>query len=309
MSLLASGNETHHNNGGYPFSAEAPPTSEPTDEALVSRAQAGDKEALEQLIRRHQPWVFNVAFRMLWHRDAAEDATQEILIKVVTKLSTYRHQSRFRTWLYRVAANHLLNARKSDLERQTTTFSEMGHGLDETPDLELPDPRAIPVDLPLLVEEARVGCMTAMLLCLDRRQRLAFILGELCGAPSPVGAEVMGVSPENFRQLLSRARHDLYQFMNEKCGLVNLNNPCRCAKKTRAFMEAGYIDPHQLQFTARRLARVRDVAPHRLNELQALNRQHGALFRDHGFLQPKDLASELRDLITRSGVAVGVDAQ
>ncbi|MBV9489723.1 MAG: sigma-70 family RNA polymerase sigma factor, partial [Verrucomicrobia bacterium] len=271
--------------------------------------QGGDKVALEQLIRRHQPWVFNVALRMLWHREAAEDATQEILIKVVTKLSTYRHQSRFRTWLYRVAANHLLNVRKSELEHQTTTFTAMGRSLDETPDLELPDPKAIPVDLPLLVEEARVGCMMAMLLCLDRRQRLAFILGEICGATSPVGAEVMGVSPENFRQLLSRARHDLYQFMNEKCGLVNLANPCRCANKTRAFMEAGYIDPQRLQFTAQRLARVRDVAPHRLDELQALERQHAALFRDHRFLEPKDFAAELRDLITRSGVAADVDVR
>lgn len=246
---------------------------------------------------------------MLWHPDAADDATQEILIKVVTKLSTYRHQSRFRTWLYRVAVNHLLTVRKSELERQTTTFTEMGRGLDETPDLELPDPKAIPVDLPLLVEEARSGCMIAMLLCLDRRQRLAFILGEICGVTSLIGAEIMEVSPENFRQLLTRARHDLYQFMNEKCGLVNLANPCRCAKKTRAFMEAGYIDPRQLQFTAHRLAQVRDVAPHRLDELQALDRQHAALFRDHRFLTPKDFASELREIITRSGVAADVDAR
>jgi RNA polymerase sigma factor (sigma-70 family) len=308
MSALKAGSETRHD-GGNPFVAEAPQTSEPTDETLVSRAQGGDKAALEQVIRRHQPWVFNIALRMLWHRDAAEDATQEILIKAVTKLSTYRHQSQFRTWLYRVAVNHLLNVRKSELERQTTTFTEMARSLDETPDLELPDPKAIPVDLPLLVEEARIGCMTAMLLCLDRRQRLAFILGEICGATSTVGAEVMGVSPENFRQLLTRARHDLYQFMNEKCGLVNLANPCRCAKKTRAFMEAGYIDPHQLQFAAHRLARVREVAPHRLDELQALDRQHAALFRDHGFLKPNDLASELRELISRSGVAADVDSR
>jgi DNA-directed RNA polymerase specialized sigma24 family protein len=275
MSAPKSGSETRHG-GGYPFTAEPPQTSEPTDEALVSRAQGG---------------------------------TQEILIKVVTKLSTYRHQSQFRTWLYRVAVNHLLNVRKSELERQTTTFTDMGRALDETPDLELPDPKAVPGDLPLLVQEARVGCMTAMLLCLDRRQRLGFTLGEICGAASAVGAEVMGVSPENFRQLLSRARHDLYQFMNEKSGLVNLANPCRCAKKTRAFMEAGYIDPQQLQFTAHRVARVRDVAPHRLDELQALDRQHAALFRDHGFLEPKDFASELRELITRSGVAADVDAR
>jgi hypothetical protein len=184
----------------------------------------------------------------------------------------------------------------------------MGRSLDETPDLDLPDTKSVPVDLPVLVEEARVGCMTGMLLCLDRRQRLAFILGEVFGVASEFGAEVMDVSPDNFRQLLSRARRDLYQFMNDKCGLVNAANPCRCKKKTRAFMQAGYVDPHNLQFAADRLARVSSVAPHRLDELESLDRQHAELFRDHAFLPPGDLATKLRELVVRSGVAADVDS-
>src|SRR5260370_6764445 len=98
----------------YPFSGIAAPATESSDEELVSRAQTGDKDALDKLVRRHQPWVFNISIRMLWHREVAEDATQEILIKVVTKLSTFRGQSQFRTWLYRIAVNHLLNVRKSE---------------------------------------------------------------------------------------------------------------------------------------------------------------------------------------------------
>jgi DNA-directed RNA polymerase specialized sigma24 family protein len=86
------------------------------DEELVSSALAGNKDCLEILVRRHQPWVFNIAMRMVWRRDLAEDATQEILIKVVTKLSTFRGHSKFRTWLYRIAFNHLLNVRKTELE-------------------------------------------------------------------------------------------------------------------------------------------------------------------------------------------------
>jgi RNA polymerase sigma factor (sigma-70 family) len=271
------------------------------DEELVSSALAGNKDSLEKLVRRHQPWVFNICMRMVWRRDLAEDATQEILIKVVTKLSTFRGQSKFRTWLYRIAFNHLLNVRKTEFEDQSVTFTDMGRALDETPDLELPDPRSVPVELPLLVEEARVGCMTAMLMCLDRRQRMAFILGEYFGATSDVGGEVMDVSPDNFRQLLSRARRDLYQFMNDKCGLVNTANPCRCARKTRSYIQAGYVDPDRLEFTKGRLATINEIAPHRLNELQELDRKHAELFRDHGFLAPPDLAAKLRELISRSG--------
>ena len=284
-----------------PFAEVDPRDDATSDEELVSSALAGNKDSLEKLVRRHQPWVFNICMRMVWRRDLAEDATQEILIKVVTKLSTFRGQSKFRTWLYRIAFNHLLNVRKTEFEDPSVTFTDMGRALDDTPDLELPDPRSVPVELPLLVEEARVGCMTAMLMCLDRRQRMAFILGEYFGATSEVGGEVMDVSPDNFRQLLSRARRDLYQFMNDKCGLVNTANPCRCAKKTRSYIQAGYVDPDRLEFTKGRLATINEIAPHRLNELQELDRKHAELFRDHGFLAPPDLAAKLRELISRSG--------
>jgi len=287
--------------GRNPFAGVDPQDSAPADEELASSALTGNKDSLETLVRRHQPWVFNIALRMLWRRDRAEDATQEILIKVVTKLSTFRGQSKFRTWLYRIAFNHLLNVRKSEIEDHSVTFTDMGRALDETPDWDLPDPKSVPVELPLLVEEARVGCMTAMLMCLDRRQRMAFILGEYFGVTSEVGGEVMEVSPENFRQLLSRARRDLYQFMHDKCGLVNAANPCRCAKKTRSYMEAGYVDPARLEFTKGRLTTINQIAPHRLDELQKLDRKHAELFRDHGFLAPPDLAAKLRELIRESG--------
>ena len=287
-----------------PFAQTVPEGSGPLDEELVTKAQAGDKDALEQLVRRHQPWVFNIAVRMVWRRDLAEDATQEILIKIVTKLSSFRGDSLFRTWLYRIAVNHLLNVRKSEMEEKMT-FTDMGRSLDGTPNLDLPDPRSVPVELPLLVEETRLSCMNAMLLCLDRRQRLVFILGEIFGVSGEVGAEVMEILPDHFRQLLSRARRDLYQFMNDKCGLVNTANPCRCAKKTRGFMQAGYVNPDHLQFTKDRLASIGDVAPHRLDELDSLDRKHAELFRDHAFLAPPDLATKLRALITGSGFDAG----
>jgi DNA-directed RNA polymerase specialized sigma24 family protein len=105
---------------GSPFDQAAPEGSSRRDEELVSEAQAGNKDALEQLVRRHQPWIFNIATRMVWRRDLAEDATQEILIKIVAKLNTFRGESQFRTWLYRIAVNHLLNFRKSEMEERRT---------------------------------------------------------------------------------------------------------------------------------------------------------------------------------------------
>jgi RNA polymerase sigma factor (sigma-70 family) len=150
-----------------------------TDESLVSKARSGDLDALDILVRRHQSWVFNLALRMVWRREVAEDATQEILIKAVTTLSTFAGQSTFRTWLYRIAVNHLLNVRKSEMEEQKMTFADMGTSLDDVQDENLPDEHSLPVEMKVLVEEAKLGCITAMSMCLDRRQRLAFILGEV----------------------------------------------------------------------------------------------------------------------------------
>jgi RNA polymerase sigma factor (sigma-70 family) len=271
-----------------------------SDEALVEKSRTGDMDALDVLVRRHQSWIFNLALRMVWRREVAEDATQEICIKAVTKLSTFAGQSAFRTWLYRIAVNHLLNVRKSEMEERSMTFSDMAASLDGVPDEELPDQRTLPVDKALLVEEAKIGCITAMLMCLDRRQRLAFILGEVFGETSERGAAAMEISPENFRQLLSRARHDLYQFMNDKCGLVNQANPCRCTRKARGFMRNGWLDARTLHFSKDRVATMRDVAPDRLDELQTMDRTHAELYRMQPFLSGPDLAARLREVLSQS---------
>jgi Sigma-70, region 4 len=147
----------------------------------------------------------------------------------------------------------------------------------------------------------KLGCITAMLMCLDRRQRMAFILGEVFGETSEVGAEAMGESTANFRQLLSRARHDLYQFMNEKCGLVNQANPCRCARKANGFMRNGWLDANNLQFSKDRIAAVRDVAADRLHELQLLDRKHAEFYRMQPFLAEPDLAQKLCEVLSQSG--------
>lgn len=280
-------------------------TESQSDEDLVGKALAGGLDELDALIRRHQAWVFNLALRMCWRREVAEDATQEILIKAVTKLNTFSGNSAFRTWLYRVAVNHLLNVRKSEMEQKAMTFTDMGTSLDSVQDEELPDPRALPIETALLVEEAKLGCITAMMMCLDRRQRLAFILGEVFGESSEAGAQALEVSTANFRQLLSRARHDLYQFMNGKCGLVNQANPCRCARKATGFMRNGWLDPNNRQFSKDRIVSIQQMAPNRLDELQDLDRQHATLYRNQPFLAGPDLAGRLGEILSQSGFSLG----
>ena len=268
------------------------------DSELVEKAKNGDRRALETLILRHQAWIYNIAVRMVFRTYDAEDVTQEVLVKVITKLSTFRGECAFRTWLYRIVANHVLNMKQRAAELPSLTFAKIGDAIARTPELDLPDPKSVSVELPLLIEEAKVACTTGMLLCLDRRQRLIFTLGEILGVSDRVGGEVMEMGADNFRQCLARARRDLHNFMNDQCGLVNTANSCRCAKKTRGFIEQGQVDPHNLMFVPLHVQRIREVAPAAVRRIEdVLEAQHATVYRDHPFLQPPDQVGWLRRIL------------
>jgi len=282
--------------GPNPFAGT--PESDAEDQELVRQAQGGSRDALEALIRRHQAWIYNIAVRMLYWPYDAEDTTQEILIKLITKLSTFQGKSSFRTWLYRIVANHVLNQNRRGWEGRMT-FESYDQYLETTPDRELPAATAARPDTQLMVEEAKIGCTSAMLLCLDREQRLIYILGEIFGVTDVVGAELLEISRDNFRQKLARARRDLQNYTQGRCGLVNPANPCRCAKKMVGFIKSGYLDPQHLLFARERITRVRDVAEKACGNIEGLDEAYGELLRDHPFLDAPDLVASLRDLVNR----------
>jgi len=254
-----------------------------SDDELVARAQEGDREALERLVIRHQPWVLNLVVRMVWSYDDAQDLTQDILVRMIKGLSGFRGESRFRTWLYRLALNQVFTFKNQRIDEPLYTWDFFGQDLDQTPDGNLRT--TDDAEKQLLIEEAKIICTMAMLLCLDGRQRAAYILGEIFAVADSVGAEVLDVTPANFRQILSRARRDLYRFLDGKCGLINQSNPCRCARKTQGFIDAGVMKADRVHFAEGHRLRVRQVAQSRLHELEkTADRLHGELFRDHPFL-------------------------
>ncbi len=279
------------------------------DQELVNLAKGGSRVALEELVLRNQAWIYNLALRMVHYPEDARDVTQEVLVKLFTRLSTFEERSSFRTWLYRITINHLLNMKRNRAESREITFAQYGRALDDTPDdldidsntevEQLPDSRAVPPDAQLLTAETRIGCTSGMLLCLDREQRLVFILGGIFGISDVVGAELLELSQDNFRQRLTRARRDLQNFMQDKCGLVNTTNPCRCAKKTRGFIKAGHVDPNNLRFARERVTFVRNVAERVSSEITGLDKAYTDVYRDHPFQKSPDFVAALRELINR----------
>ncbi|NJM24761.1 MAG: hypothetical protein HC859_03825 [Bacteroidia bacterium] len=140
--------------------------------------------------------------------------------------------------------------------------------------------------------------MKAMLLCLDREQRLIYILGELFEFTDAIGAEIMEMTRENFRIKLHRARQHLYNFMDHKCGLVNQKNPCRCARKTAGFIKMGFVDPVKLHFQRDAIASINAAAGEKV-EAYTGEVLHGyrELFRSHPFLKADDQLSGIRKLL------------
>jgi RNA polymerase sigma factor (sigma-70 family) len=239
------------------------------DPLLVKRAADGDREALEAVLRGLQDDVYRLAHRMLWHPADAEDATQEILVKVLTRLGGFRGEARFTTWAYRVAINHLLTTRKRRAERTALTFAQFGEDLAGGLDEPL-DPRAVDEDL--LAEEVKVGCSQAMLLCLDRDHRAAYVLGDVFELPGETAAEILDISPAAYRKRLSRARARIQAFMEDHCGLVDPGNACRCRRRIGTAVRQGRVDPDRLLFAG-------DVRRH-VSQMERLH-DAAAVFRSH----------------------------
>jgi RNA polymerase sigma factor (sigma-70 family) len=249
------------------------------DLTLVRRASAGSKEALAALVARHQPYVFNIAMKMFGRREDAEDLTQEVFVKVITALQSFAGASAFRTWLYRITVNHFLKTRRRGMELMVSDFEAYFDTVAAIPD----DDSAGEINGET-VEELRLRCTTGMLMCLDREQRLTFILGAMFAAPHDLAAEILEISVPNFRVRLHRARHDLHSWMNERCGLVNPANPCRCRRKTRALVAGGLVDPKRLVFNTGYVVRMEELAQRRgRTAMAAVDSLHDRVFATHPF--------------------------
>lgn len=250
------------------------------DEALVKRSLAGDKLALEQLIKIHQPFIYNVAWKMVHDPQDAFDLTQETLIKVITKLAQFKFKSSFRTWLYRIVVNEFLQTKRRKGADRFTSFEDYGEALDSVPNPDLNKEEEIAFQE--LSTEMQISCMSGMLMCLNREQRLIYILGDTFGVDHNVGAEIFEISKQNFRVKLHRARKELYNFMNNKCGLVNKENPCRCPKKAKVLSQMGVVSKEKMLFNVGYQAQISDYVHDNYTDVaDVIQEKYTFLFREH----------------------------
>jgi RNA polymerase sigma factor (sigma-70 family) len=219
-----------------------------TLEDVARRAIDGERDALNSLVRQLQGDIYGLALRMLWNREDAEDATQEILVRVVTRLSQFDFRSRLKTWVYRVAVNYILDVKKSPVERMHLSFDRFAEDLADGLSADGP----LDAERSLVVEEVKIGCTLGMLQCLDRPHRLAYVLGEILDMPGPEAAEALELSPDVFRKRLQHARTAIVSFTRSYCGLVSDTAACACNRRVPAALRVGRVrtDAFDLAATA-----------------------------------------------------------
>ncbi|WP_375582812.1 RNA polymerase sigma factor [Cyclobacterium xiamenense] len=250
------------------------------DDELVSAALKGNKNALNDLIKLHEPFIYNVAWKFTNDENEAKDLTQEVLIKIITKLSTFKRKSSFRTWAYRIAFNQFLQTKRRPMEDRWESLEHFADELNSIPSPEL-SPEEEKEEI-LRTKTARTRCMSGMLMCLTREQRLLYLIGEVFKIDHQIGAEVFNISKDNYRKKLSRTRKEFHAFMNQQCGLVNLANPCRCSKKAKAMEAAGKMQTNAKLFDPTYYATIADYAEKHANEVaDTLDKKYIKFFQKH----------------------------
>lgn len=216
--------------------------------ALIERATSGNKAALEAVLAGVQDLVFNLSLRMLGTFPDAEDAAQDILLKVMTNLSSFRGDSAFTTWVFRIALNHLKDYKKHMFAKAPLSFEFYGADIQNAKVEDVPD-LTQNVEKAVLAEELKLSCTNVMLQCLDPESRCIFILGTMFRIDSRIAGDLLGITPEAYRQRLSRTRKRMAQFLSEYCGEYGQGS-CHCAERVNYAIQNHRLSPDRLDFTA-----------------------------------------------------------
>ena len=271
---------------------------------LIGQAAAGDKAALETVLAGVQDLVFNLSLRMLGTFHDAEDASQDILLKVMTHRSSFKGESAFTTWVFRIAVNHLKDYQKHMFAQFPLSFEFYGEDIrsgkiQDVPDLTQNAEKAI------LAEELKLSCTNVMLQCLDPVSRCIFILGTMFRVDSRIAGDILGITPEAYRQRLSRVRKKMAEFLSEYCGEYG-KGTCHCANRVNYAIQNHRIAPGRLDFTA---ARPSDAAV----EVKAAMEEIDGYAQQFSFCRtyqsPERLKRMIRDFLNGPAFSAVAEAQ
>lgn len=182
------------------------------EERIIEQARQGDKKAMSILVNRYNSRVYNLALRILRNREEAEDVLQDTFLTVIAKLDTFDGRSSFFTWLYRIATNSaLMLLRKKKIRRANFKENNLDPEQNEIANLvDWTQDTSISVDN----AEVREKIDEAINLLKDK-YKTVFIFRDIEGLSTRETGEILGISDENVKIRLLRARQFLRNHLSE----------------------------------------------------------------------------------------------
>ncbi len=188
------------------------------DRRLVARCREGDPDAFEELVRRHQQMVLNLAYHYLGYQNDIEDVTQKVFVKVYFSLAKYDLRRPFLPWLYRIAINQCYDELRRLRRLKVRTFSELTS--EESSSVENLISRQDPgTDDPDRRKEM-VALLYRMLDQLPDQQRLALVLRDIEDVPYSRMAEMLECSEQAARLKVFRARSRLKSLVEKAMNML-----------------------------------------------------------------------------------------
>ncbi|MCB1068995.1 MAG: sigma-70 family RNA polymerase sigma factor [Verrucomicrobia bacterium] len=186
---------------------------EVTDQELVARAQGGDLEAYNELIRRHHRKIYAMVYNMTSNKEDAEDLTQDIFYKAYSVLNKFKGDASFYTWIYRIAVNRTINYVKRRNKRAGLSLDDVDLGIERDPAFLELSARESPFrecTLTELQEKLNKALMT-----LSEKHRTVVVLHDIQGIPHDEIAKLLNVSSGTVRSRLFYARKALQVELSE----------------------------------------------------------------------------------------------
>ena len=175
------------------------------ERSLLRRLRDRDERAFRELIEAHRDRVFNISYRMLSSREEAQDVAQEVFITVFKTIDTFREESKFSTWLYRVTVNHCKNRIKYLSRRHDRDRDELDENTRETNGAIATPVRAPQPDRALESAQTEV-LLEAAIKTLDEDQREVVVLRDIEELSIEEICEITGLPDGTVKSRLHRAR-------------------------------------------------------------------------------------------------------
>jgi RNA polymerase sigma factor (sigma-70 family) len=183
------------------------------------------KASYNDIVNDYGPLVSSICRRMIQNEEDAKDAAQEAWMEILKGLHRFRGEAKMSTWIYSVTYHTVMRHSKKEKLYSTRFLREYFHG----DQLEVPE--HIDYDRNIWIKEMCDKCLTGILHCLDNESRMAYLFKDMVQLSYKDVAEILGKAPATVRQIVSRSRRKLKNFLNDECILYNPSGKCKCRMK------------------------------------------------------------------------------